>query len=425
MPALCLSLTCACVQFHADSGSFTRDPTGEIFGGETIIFGTESGKAGGTEGWVRYAVLDVTTGLSLSFLWIAWGNPLVKGERAKWWDAECDAPLRVDAMVTNDDNNQVTFRILKGGGTVRKYGGSSGSQKGGASGLPRAVAAAPVMSEAEMADEILRRRDLWNANALPLLIQGQMSASRSSFILVTNHTSAMFTRATMSLDSGMWTVEPPAEIFPQETDVPFGSQSHGISSTVEGTMELVTDTADAGQAVIWFKWSNAGRGHIYADAEAPHGFVVSVTSSDAENNNIKFVIDRGEGTRRGTALTASPVSGGGAAVVVAAVERSDEVVHRGWLEKKGDGGVFGSKSFQRRWCECSARRLRVLTEEGGKQKAEVDMASCAKVCRVEGEELKLELVQRQKDGAWKVHEFQGHDEASVSEWVRVLSELVR
>ena len=63
-------------------------------------------------------------------------------------------------------------------------------------------------------------------------------------------------------------------------------------------MELVTSTADSGQARLWFKWFNSGRGHIYADAEAPFGFEVQVIASDAENNNVKVTIERGHGTSR-------------------------------------------------------------------------------------------------------------------------------
>ena len=43
------------------------------------------------------------------------------GTRGKWWDAECAAPLRIEGLATQDENNKVTFRFMKGSGTQLKY----------------------------------------------------------------------------------------------------------------------------------------------------------------------------------------------------------------------------------------------------------------------------------------------------------------
>lgn len=121
-----------------------------------------------------------------------------------------------------------------------------------------------------------RRRDTWNTQILPTLIQAQLKASRSSYVSINNHTSSLIFRSNMELQHGMWTVEPPSEIFPGETDVPFGVQSRGPMLPAEGSVEFVCETQDAGRATIMLKWSNAGRGRAWADAEAPFGFTVEM-----------------------------------------------------------------------------------------------------------------------------------------------------
>ena len=353
------------IQLFCKDGHWTREPPSEIFANETIVFGSESGIAKGTEASVEYIVLD-GSGQVLTRLWLAWGNPLIKDARGKWWDAECAAPLRVEAVATPDDNNRVSFRLCAGAGTTRKYC-SDGSRSSAVVGNTAAI----VLGEEEMALEMDRRRDGWNENVLPLLVQAQLKATRSTFVTISNHTTAMFTRASFDLKGGMWNSEPPAEIFPGEMDVPFGSQSRGVSSNVEGTLTLITDTADAGPATIWLKWSNAGRGHIYADAEAPHGFSVEVTASDAENNKVTITIGRGDGTSRGS-MAMVPLRES-AVTVVAAAERSDEVIREGWVLYRNEGGRFGKKDFQRRWCVLSAARVRLFDKQNGKSKVELQL----------------------------------------------------
>ena len=232
----------------------------------------------------------------------------------------------------------------------------------------------------------------------------------------------------MELHGGMWNIEPPEIFFPLETDIPFGSQSRGLTAEVEGTLTLVTDTADAGPATIWLKWSNAGRGHINADAEAPFGFCVDVTASDAENNNVTITITRGEGTARGqqTAVgSPSPGSRNSTKTTTATTpERSDETEREGPIQYKPPPGLFGTKSFEKRWGRLSALRLQLFDKEGGKQKAEVDLSK-ARVSSKEGSGL-IEIVSREKDGSWKSHEIRCVDgnDAEACEWLAQLKHVI-
>ena len=176
---------------------------------------------------------------------------MFQGARGKWWDAECAAPLRIEGLATQDDNNQVEFRILKGSGTRLKYGGETETAEDVDARL-NAVASMGTY-EGDMSEEMARRRDTWNTHQLPRLIQAQMKASRSSYISINNHTSSLLFRSSMELAGGMWTVEPPSEIFPGETDIPFGVQSRGPMLAVDGIATFVCDTQDSGRATIWLK----------------------------------------------------------------------------------------------------------------------------------------------------------------------------
>eukprot|EP01051_Picozoa_sp_SAG22_P028256 SAG22_NODE_9882_length_565_cov_0.665236_1_plen_139_part_10 len=124
-------------------------------------------------------------------VWLAWGNPLFGESRGKWWDAECPAPLRIDGLATADDSNRVQFRICAGAGTSRKYaddGNTATSGEGGLGELGRQSLSQQLAatlqsadgsyagygSQAEVAAEIGRRREIWNMQVLPRLIQVQM-----------------------------------------------------------------------------------------------------------------------------------------------------------------------------------------------------------------------------------------------------------
>ena len=252
-------------------GLWTVEAPGEIFPGETVLFGTEADKAShgsttGTEASVEFIVANAAAAegeggggdgggaasAASSRCWLTWCNPMFAGERGKWWDGECNAPLRIDAICSQDDNNKVTFRLLNGSGTLSKFGRSDDSSGGGGGGGSGgggggdAQVVVPVLSEEEISSELLTRREVFNTQHLPQLIQAQMKANRSTMLSINNQTDAMFARSRMELSEGAWTVEPPSLLFPNETDVPFGSQSgRGLMSLVEGTLELVTDTVDA------------------------------------------------------------------------------------------------------------------------------------------------------------------------------------
>jgi len=157
-------------------GLWTVEAPGEIFPDETVLFGTEAekashGSATGTEGSVKFAVLNGESG-EVSHCFLQWCNPMLSGERGKWWDCECDAPLRVDAICSQDDNNKVTFRLLHGSGTARKYGAAEDGETAG----PIVV---PVLTEEEVASEMTTRREMFNTQHLPQLIIGQMKATRT------------------------------------------------------------------------------------------------------------------------------------------------------------------------------------------------------------------------------------------------------
>eukprot|EP01043_Picozoa_sp_COSAG02_P078188 COSAG02_NODE_17480_length_1000_cov_1.665927_1_plen_231_part_10 len=210
---------------------------------------------------------------------------------------------------------------------------------------------------------------------------------------LTNKTDATFCRSRMELSDGAWTVEPPNLLLPHESDVPFGSQSRGLVSLVKGRIELVTDTLiDTGRCTIWISWTNGGRGEISADGAAPRGFEVSVTASDAENNTVQITITRGLGTTQGNAMQ-SPIAkartgGGGTSGAPAETggqlqRLSSSGVHpvlkAGWLGKQGDGGLFSSSAYKRRWCTATDIRMELLVEEGGRRKGMIDLRHLSQV----------------------------------------------
>lgn len=442
------------IDSNCSRGLWTVEAPGEIFPGETVLFGTETEKAShgsttGTEGSVEFLIVprgeeQPSEAEDSRWCWLTWCNPMISGERGKWWDAQCDAPLRVDAICSQDDNNKVTFRLLNGAGTVSKYGGRD---SGGGDSVDGIVV--PVLSEEEVATELIARRELFNTHHLPQLITAQMKATRSTMLSLTNQTDATFCRSRMELSDGAWTVEPPSLLLPHESDVPFGSQSRGLTSLVKGTVELVTDTlTDTGRCTIWISWTNGGRGEISADGAAPIGFAVSVTASDAENNNVNITIRRGSGTTRGNAL-ASPAtrvradgaSAGGPDSTGQLQRISSSGVHpvlkAGWLGKQGDGGLFSSPlSYKIRWCTVTDIRMELLIEENGRRKGMIDLRNLSQVRKTgagtatEGAAATgawtFELVCREgargagESATWVVHSFEASDERSRDEWLAVL-----
>ena len=431
-------------------GLWTIESPGEVFPGETVLFGSH-GSSAGTEASVEFlivppvaAVADEHSSPTDARCWLTWCNPLASGQRGKWWDAVCDAPLRVDALATQDDNNKVTFRLLHGAGTVRKYGEDSGGDESAGS------IVVPILSEEEIAAELIARRELFNTQHLPQLITAQMKATRSTMLSLTNNTDSTFCRSRMELSDGAWTVEPTSLLLPYESDVPFGSQSRGLTSLVKGNIELVTDTlTDTGRCTIWISWTNGGRGEISADGAAPIGFEVSVTASDAENNTVSITISRGGGTIRGKALASPAAKGrtaGGAtgagglspAGPGAQLQRlSSSLVHpvlmAGWLGKQGDGGLFSSQAYKRRWCVVTAIRMELLVEDGGRRKGMIDLRNLSQVRKTGAgssaeatAKFTFELVCREgvhemgQSATWVVHSFEAADERSRDEWLAVL-----
>lgn len=247
---------------------------------------------------------------------------------------------------------------------------------------------------------------------------------------LTNNTAATWVRTSMELTDGAWTVEPPGLVLPNEADVPFGSQSRGIISLVQGTLELFTTTgeSDGLGATIWVQWTNGGRGKISCDAAAPAGFEVAVTASDSDNNRVTIQISRGAGTARGSGAQASPAAPTRAMpdsdASSAPVASSTVLVKEGWLGKQGDGGLFSSSTdFKRRWCRCSETRLEILVDHGGRRKGVIDFRRVSAVRRGADSAQVVEMV-AQESGGWQVHTFQAEDELTREEWFVVLTEQV-
>eukprot|EP01052_Picozoa_sp_SAG31_P005096 SAG31_NODE_219_length_19926_cov_4.297297_9_plen_591_part_00 len=409
-----------CTGFSVSSGKWVTEPPGEIFPNEmNVLFGSasgsfKSGKPQGTEAEVNFVA--VTDAGSVPVL-IKWCNPMLSGVRGKWWDAECSAPLRIEGLCTQDDNNRITFRILKGSGTQQKY---ATTDTDSSSRIEAALKMADNWTYEMQTEEMGRRRETWNTQILPTLIQAQLKASRSCYVLINNHTSSLIFRNNMALEHGMWTVEPPSEIFPGETDIPFGSQSRGPMMPTEGYVEYICETQDAGRALIWLKWSNAGRGTGWTDGSCPFGFTIEMTASDADNNNVVFTIMRGEGTERRYG------DSGPSNAEVKQLHANQQVMLRqsvvkdvnyeGWMEKQGEGGFGKSKKFQRRWFVLGDGKLTYFDQQGGKNKGEIDLRKCMNVRHSDENPLALELVSRKADGAWRLFYFRCDNEEDLQAW---------
>ena len=138
-----------------------------------------------------------------------------------WADAEVKAPLRIESIATADKNNKVAFRILPGVGTFRRRGAKTAA--------PNITMEAAQSAAVDVAKEIANRRASFDRFIVPRLVAAVRSARRSTFVSVCNETEWQIFCTGFDLKTGLWTCEPPGEIFPGEDKVLFGTEAGSVT----------------------------------------------------------------------------------------------------------------------------------------------------------------------------------------------------